>query len=104
VTPKAATAPTTAPKKSQADAPKTNEKTAPAIGGKEDFQRRKESEKAIKKVEKAIAATEAKIAELESQMAENHEYTKYAELQSALNREMHEWEKLNYELDILKDE
>ncbi len=74
-------------------------------GGKEDYQKRKEAEKVKKRLEGAIATAEAKIAALEAQMAENHQdYGKYNEIQGALNHEMHEWEKLNYELDLLNDE
>jgi ATP-binding cassette subfamily F protein 3 len=93
-------------------------KEAPRATGKEDYQKRKEAEKAVRKVENAIAAVEKKITELEASIAEwdarladpvthgidlgdAEVFTTYNTLKQRLNHEVHEWEKLNYELDIL---
>jgi ATP-binding cassette subfamily F protein 3 len=89
--------------------------------GKEDYARRKEAEKAVRKVTGAIAAAEKRIGELEADiaawdarladpaahgidMADGKVFAAYNELKTKLSHEMHEWEKLNYELDILTDE
>jgi ATP-binding cassette subfamily F protein 3 len=86
--------------------------------GKEDYQKRKEAERAIRKVENAIAAVEKKITELEATIAEwdarltdpeahgidladGAIFATYNSLKQQLAHEVHEWEKLNYELDIL---
>ncbi len=88
--------------------------------GKEDYKKKKESGKAVRKVENAISATEKKITELESDiavwdlkladpaangidLADGRVFAAYEELKRRLAREMHEWEKLNYELDILSE-
>ncbi len=98
------------------NAPKLAAKTS----SKEDYQRKKEAEKAIRKVENAIAATEKRVAELEKEVAAWDEkladpdahgidpsdgkvFAAYGEIKRKLAHEMHEWEKLNYELDILKE-
>ncbi|MDR2890645.1 MAG: ABC-F family ATP-binding cassette domain-containing protein [Alistipes sp.] len=95
---------------------------APAkLAGKEDYARRKEAEKEIKRVERAIAETEKRVAALETEIAEWDEkladpaahgidtadgkvFARYNDIKKSLAHQMHEWEKLNYELDILKDE
>ncbi len=85
-------------------APSTSKPARPSIAspnGREDYERRKEVEKARRKLETAISKAETRIAELEAQLAVNQDYTQYPELQKQLAHEMHEWEKLNYELDIL---
>ncbi len=73
---------------------------------KEDYRTRKENEKALRKVRSAIATAEAEIATLEVALASWDEsspdaITSYTETQRNLEKKMHEWEKLNYELDLL---
>ncbi|UKI40090.1 MAG: ATP-binding cassette domain-containing protein [Alistipes putredinis] len=80
----------------------------------------KEADKAVRKVQNAIERQERTITELEAQIAdwdkrlaepEKHGidtsdagvFENYNELKSKLAHHMHEWEKLNYELDILQD-
>ncbi|MDR0908086.1 MAG: ATP-binding cassette domain-containing protein [Rikenellaceae bacterium] len=92
----------------------------PRATGKEDYQKRKEAERAIRKVENAIAAVEKKIGSLEASIAEwdarlaspeahgidladSTVFADYNKLKTSLAHEMHEWEKLNYELDILNE-
>ncbi len=71
--------------------------------GKDDYLRRKETEKARRRLEGAISAVEAHISELEAQLAVNQDYNEYPELQRQLAHQMHEWEKLNYELELVND-
>ncbi len=88
--------------------------------GKEDYQRKKEAEKEVRKIENAIAATEKRVTELEDAIADwdvrlaapaahgidlsdSNVFQTYNNLKSNLSHEMHEWEKLNYELEILTD-
>jgi ATP-binding cassette subfamily F protein 3 len=95
-------------------------KEAPKASGKEDYQKRKEAERAIRKVENAIIAVEKKITELEASIAEwdarlaspekhgidladGAVFATYNSLKQQLAHEVHEWEKLNYELDILNE-
>ncbi|MDR2882548.1 MAG: ABC-F family ATP-binding cassette domain-containing protein [Alistipes sp.] len=97
-------------------APKEAVKTV----GKEDYQRKKEAGKEVRKVENAIAATEKRVTELEAETAEwdarladpaahgidpadGRVFADYNELKRKLAHEMHEWEKLNYELELLSD-
>ncbi len=95
-------------------------KEEPKAAGKDDYKKRKESEKAVRKVENAIAAVEKKITALETDiaawdlkladpdangidLADGKVFAAYEELKRRLAREMHEWEKLNYELEILSE-
>lgn len=88
--------------------------------GKLNYEQKKESERQIRKTRNAVEAIEAKIVDLESQIAawderianpEAHNidvsdssvFEKYQSLKTALAHEEHEWEKLNYELEILAD-
>ncbi len=88
--------------------------------GREDYLQKKEADKAVRKVQNAIERQERTITELEAQIAdwdkrlaepEKHGidtsdagvFENYNELKSKLAHHMHEWEKLNYELDILQD-
>jgi ATP-binding cassette subfamily F protein 3 len=92
-----------------------------AAAGREDYARRKEAEKEVRRVERAIAEAEKRVAGLETDIAgwdarladpgangidlsDGTVFAAYNELRARLAHEMHEWEKLNYELDILKDE
>ena len=99
------------------DAPKAAAKSS----SKEDYLRKKEAEKAVRNVENAIAATEKHISELEQEVAcwdekladpaahgidpaDGKVFAVYNEIKQRLAHEMHEWEKLNYELEILTDD
>lgn len=88
--------------------------------GRKDYLRRKENEKAVRKlttqIEKAeeeIAASERTIAEWDARLAdpeahgidlgdESH-FKRYEELKTALASQMHRWEQLHYELEILTE-
>ncbi len=79
-------------------------KAAPAAP-KEDYATRKENEKMLRKARAAISKTETEIASLEASLAAwaGDDYTKYDEMKRALDLKMHEWEKLNYELELLQN-
>lgn len=86
--------------------------------GKLDYQARKENEKLVRKARTAVENCETKIMEIEEQIALWDEklsdtqasgldlsdatvFETYNELKQSLNHQMHEWEKLNYELELL---
>ena len=88
---------------------------------REDYQKKKEAEKAIRKVQNAIDRTEKEIERLEHEIAEwdlklsdptahgidptdGKIFTEYNRLKERLAHEMHEWEKLGYELELLQDQ
>ena len=68
---------------------------------------------AIERQERTITELEAQIADWDKRLAEPEKhgidtsdagvFENYNELKSKLAHHMHEWEKLNYELDILQD-
>ncbi|MDR2885954.1 MAG: ABC-F family ATP-binding cassette domain-containing protein [Rikenellaceae bacterium] len=90
----------------------------PAPMSKEEQARRKEADKAARKVQTAIDKAEAEISSLEAEiaaadvrmadpaahgidLADPAVFETYNALKAKLERAMHDWEKLNYELDIL---
>ncbi|MDR1671382.1 MAG: ABC-F family ATP-binding cassette domain-containing protein [Alistipes sp.] len=113
---------TPAPQKNGA-APTKNTAPAPAkttAPPKQDYAQKKETEKEIRRVERAIAEIEKRVATLEAEiagwdtrladpvahgidMADSQIFATYNELRAQLAREIHEWEKLNYELELLSD-
>ena len=61
--------------------------------------------KAIENVETELAKIEEQIAEYDSKFATATEYNEadyaaYNELKASYDKQMHEWEKLNYELEL----
>ena len=97
----------------------TNQKSK-ASTGKDEYLRKKESEKtlrkvqtSIEKVEKLIEEIEAKIADWDKKLADPaafnfaandaNIFVEYDALKSELAKQMHEWEKLNYELELIKN-
>ncbi len=88
------------------DRPTSDKVNSAPVSTKEDYLARKENEKALRKVRTAIEKTEAEIAAIEAGIAAWNEslpdaIAAYAEMQRSLEKKMHEWEKLNYELDLL---
>jgi len=88
--------------------------------GRDDYLQKKESERQIRRTQKLIEEAEAKIADLERRVAEHDArmaepekygtdladpkvFEEYNDLKQRLAYEEHEWEKLNYELEILTD-
>ncbi len=98
------------------DAPAEPTQTKAATSGKLSYEQKKEQEKAIRKLRKAIetvenllAEIEAKIAEYDSKFATATEYNEadyaaYNELKASYDKQMHEWEKLNYELELTEEQ
>ena len=91
---------------------------AVASKGKEEYLQRKENEKEIRRIKNAITKVESEIERLEGEIAdwdakladpEAHGldisnpalFDSYNQLKQQLDHQMHEWEKLNYELDIV---
>ena len=89
--------------------PKTNS------SGKLSYEQKKEQEKAVRKLRKAIENVETELAKIEEQIAEydskfatateynEADYVTYNELKTSYDKQMHEWEKLNYELELTEE-
>ena len=89
--------------------PKTNS------SGKLSYEQKKEQEKAARKLRKAIENVETELAKIEEQIAEydskfattteynEADYVAYNELKASYDKQMHEWEKLNYELELTEE-
>ena len=89
--------------------PKTNS------SGKLSYEQKKEQEKAVRKLRKAIENVETELAKIEEQIAEydskfatateynEADYVTYNELKASSDKQMHEWEKLNYELELTEE-
>jgi ATP-binding cassette subfamily F protein 3 len=80
------------------------------------YEKRKELDREIRKRERKVANSESKIAEIEAELKSLHErmnsgetiedqslFTRYNELSSSLESEMRNWERLSYELEILRE-
>jgi ATP-binding cassette subfamily F protein 3 len=89
-----------------------------ASKGKEEYLQRIENEKEIRRIKNAITKVESEIERLEGEIAEWDAklaapeahgldisnpalFDSYNQLKQQLDHQMHEWEKLNYELDIV---
>ena len=89
--------------------PKTNS------SGKLSYEQKKEQEKAVRKLRKAIENVETELAKIEEQIAEydskfatateynEADYVTYNEMKASYDKQMHEWEKLNYELELTEE-
>ena len=87
-----------------------------ATSGKLSYEQKKEQEKAVRKLRKAIENVEALLAQIEEQIAEfdtkfaiateynEADYAAYNELKASYDKQMHEWEKLNYELELTEEQ
>ncbi|MBR5844974.1 MAG: ABC-F family ATP-binding cassette domain-containing protein [Rikenellaceae bacterium] len=97
-------------------APTTTQKEgAAASSGKLSYEQKKEQEKQIRKLRKAIEAIEAELADIEAQIADydarfatateynEANYRAYDELKNRYDRQMHEWEKASYELELIEE-
>ncbi|MDR2894805.1 MAG: ATP-binding cassette domain-containing protein, partial [Alistipes sp.] len=128
--PKQAPSPSPSPSSSSASSSSASSSSAvaksaapavPAASGREDYARRKEAEREVRRIERAIAQIEKQITELEADIAawdarladpaahgidpsDGTVFAAYNELKRTLAGRMHEWEKFNYELDILNDQ
>ena len=93
------------------------ESTQPKINssGKLSYEQKKEQEKAVRKLRKAIENVETELAKIEEQIAEydskfatateynEADYAAYNELKASYDKQMQEWEKLNYELELTEE-
>ena len=97
------------------DAPTESAQLKANSSGKLSYEQKKEQEKAARKLRKAIENIETELAQIEEQIAEydskfatateynEADYAAYNELKASYDRQMHEWEKLNYELELTED-
>ena len=84
--------------------------------GKLSYEQRKEQEKLLRKLRKAVETIEADLADIESQIAAYDEkfatateyneadYAAYNDLKVQYDKQMHEWEKASYELEITENQ
>ena len=97
-------------------APTTTQKEgATTSSGKLSYEQKKEQEKQIRKLRKAVEAIEAELADIEAQIADydarfatateynEADYRAYDELKNRYDRQMHEWEKASYELELIEE-
>ncbi|MBR6815284.1 MAG: ABC-F family ATP-binding cassette domain-containing protein [Alistipes sp.] len=97
------------------DAPTESAQPKANSSGKLSYEQKKEQEKVARKLRKAIENIETELAQIEEQIAEydskfatateynEADYATYNELKASYDRQMHEWEKLNYELELTED-
>jgi ATP-binding cassette subfamily F protein 3 len=89
-------------------------KQEPVSEGKLSYEQKKEQEKQLRKIRKNIENIETELGNIEQQIAEYDtrfatateynadEYKAYDELKTRYDHLMHEWEKANYELEIVE--
>ena len=90
-------------------------KAEPAAG-KLSYEQKKEQEKALRKIRKTIEGIEAELGDIEKRIADfdaqfaaatsydAEAYKQYDDLKKRYDHLMHEWEKSNYELEIVQGE
>ena len=93
----------------------TTKEGAATSSGKLSYEQKKEQEKQIRKLRKAVEAIEAELADIEAQIADydarfatateynEADYRAYDELKNRYDRQMHEWEKASYELELIEE-
>ncbi|MDO5487839.1 MAG: ABC-F family ATP-binding cassette domain-containing protein [Rikenellaceae bacterium] len=98
------------------DAPAASAAPKETSTGKLSYEQRKEQEKLLRKLRKAVESIEAELAETEQKIAEYDEkfasateyneadYAAYNDLKAQYDRQMHEWEKASYELEITENQ
>ena len=84
--------------------------------GKLSYEQRKEQEKLLRKLRKAVESIEEELASIESEIAafdakfasateyNEADYATYNDLKAKYDRQMHEWEKASYELEITENQ
>ncbi len=97
------------------NAPATKAVEQKQVAGKLSYEQRKEQEKQLRKLKKAVDSIELELAEIEKQIAaydakfaaasdyDETDYKAYNDLKSSYERQMHEWEKASYELEITEE-
>ena len=93
----------------------TTKEGAVASSGKLSYEQKKEQEKQIRKLRKVVEAIEAELADIEAHIADydarfasateynEADYRAYDELKNRYDRQMHEWEKASYELELIEE-
>ena len=84
--------------------------------GKLSYEQKKEQEKLLRKLRKTVETIESELADIEQKIAAYDEkfatateyneadYAAYNELKAQYDRQMHEWEKASYELEITENQ
>ena len=84
--------------------------------GKLSYEQRKEQEKLLRKLRKAVESIEEELASIEGEIAaydakfasateyNEADYAAYNDLKARYDRQMHEWEKASYELEITENQ
>ena len=97
------------------DAP-TASATKETSTGKLSYEQRKEQEKLLRKLRKAVETIESELTDIEQKIAAYDEkfatateyneadYAAYNELKAQYDKQMHEWEKASYELEITENQ
>ncbi|MEG0806772.1 MAG: ABC-F family ATP-binding cassette domain-containing protein [Alistipes sp.] len=96
--------------------PKAEQPAAVAdVSGKGSYELKKEQEKQVRKIRRAVESVEAELASIEQQIAaydakfavasdyNEPDYKQYNGLKADYDRQMHEWEKLSYELELTEE-
>ena len=90
--------------------------TKEASTGKLSYEQKKEQEKVLRKLRKVVETIEAELAEIETKIAAYDEkfatateyneadYAAYNDLKAQYDKQMHEWEKASYELEITENQ
>jgi ATP-binding cassette subfamily F protein 3 len=97
------------------DKPTATTTAAAPSSGKLSYEQRKEQEKQMRKIRKTIEGIEAELANIEGQIAAYDEkfatateyneadYAAYNDLKARYDKQMHEWEKACYELELIEE-
>ena len=97
------------------DAP-TASATKETSTGKLSYEQKKEQEKIVRKLRKVVETIESELADIEQKIAAYDEkfatateyneadYAAYNELKAQYDKQMHEWEKASYELEITENQ
>ena len=94
----------------------TTATTKEASTGKLSYEQKKEQEKVLRKLRKVVESIETELAEIETKIAAYDEkfatateyneadYAAYNDLKTQYDKQMHEWEKASYELEITENQ
>ena len=98
------------------DTPIATATTKESSTGKLTYEQKKEQEKILRKLRKAVETIETELAEIEAKIAAYDEkfatateyneadYAVYNDLKAQYDKQMHEWEKASYELEITENQ
>jgi ATP-binding cassette subfamily F protein 3 len=98
------------------DTPIATTSTKESSTGKLSYEQKKEQEKILRKLRKAVESIESELAEIEEKIAAYDEkfatateyneadYAAYNDLKAQYDKQMHEWEKASYELEITENQ